>query len=53
VAEILGIPYEHWMQAGLFPIAHTIGTDFRRPPRRPAADFTSWNDFRTRGATPA
>jgi nitroreductase len=56
VAELLGIPYEHWMQAGLFPIAHTIGTDFRRPPRRPAAEFMSWNDFRTRGnrgATPA
>ncbi len=53
MAELLGIPYEHWMQAGLFPIAHTIGTDFRRPPRRPAVEFTSWNEFRARGAAPS
>jgi nitroreductase len=45
VAELLGIPYEHWMQAGLFPVAHTIGTEFRRPPRRPAAELMNWNGF--------
>ncbi|MFA5883312.1 MAG: nitroreductase family protein [Acidimicrobiia bacterium] len=45
VAEVLGVPFEHWMQAGLFPVAHTIGTDFRPTPRRPAAEFVRWNGF--------
>ncbi len=45
VAEVLGIPYEHWMQAGLFPVAYTIGTDFRRPPREPAERYVRWNSF--------
>ncbi len=45
VAEVLGIPYERWMQVGLFPIAHTIGTQFRPTPRRPAVEVMSWNGF--------
>jgi hypothetical protein len=28
VADVLGVPFEQWMQVGLFPVAHTIGTDF-------------------------
>ena len=47
VAEVLGIPYEEWMQVGLFPIAHTIGTDFRITPRKPAEELTRWNQFRS------
>jgi nitroreductase len=34
VAEILGIP-ENYTQVGLFPIAYTIGTDFKRAKRLP------------------
>lgn len=49
VADVLGIPYDDWMQAGLFPIAHTIGTDFRPTPRRPAAEVLRWNAFSSRG----
>ena len=45
VAEVLGVPYERWMQAGLFPVAHTIGTDFRATPRQPGAEFVRWNGF--------
>lgn len=45
VADVLGIPYEKWMQVGLFPVAHTIGTDFRVTPRRPASELTRWNEF--------
>jgi len=45
VADVLGVPYDQWMQAGLFPIAHTVGTDFRPTPRRPAADVMTWNTF--------
>ncbi len=44
-AELLGIPYERYSQAGLFPIAYTEGTDFKLAKRLPAADvchFDSW-----------
>jgi nitroreductase/ketosteroid isomerase-like protein len=45
VAEVLGVPYDKWMQVGLFPIAHTIGTDFKPTSRRPAAELLRWNGF--------
>ena len=38
VAELLGIPFEQYSQAGLFPIAYTQGTDFK--PAKPAAGDT-------------
>ena len=34
-AELLGIPYDEFTQAGLFPIAYTIGTDFKPAKRLP------------------
>jgi nitroreductase len=34
-AELLGIPYDRVMQAGLIPVAYTIGTEFKAGPRRP------------------
>ncbi|BDZ63946.1 nitroreductase family protein [Agromyces mangrovi Wang et al. 2018] len=43
VAELLGIPFERVTQAGLFPIAYTIGTDFRPARRRPLADVLHWD----------
>lgn len=46
VADVLGVPYQRWMQAGLFPVAYTLGTEFRPTPRRPAEDFMRWNSFR-------
>ena len=46
VADVLGVDYSTWMQAGLFPIAHTVGTDFRATPRRPAAEVIQWNSSR-------
>ncbi len=49
VAELLGIPYEKWMQVGLFPVAYTKGTDFRITPRKPAAEVTAWNDYASEG----
>jgi nitroreductase/ketosteroid isomerase-like protein len=48
VADLLDIPFENWMQAGLFPVAHTVGTDFRPTPRKPAAEVLRWNGFRGR-----
>jgi hypothetical protein len=42
-AEVLGIPFEEYSQGGLFPIAYTKGTDFRRAKRLPAEEFAHWN----------
>jgi nitroreductase len=41
-AEVLGIPYDRYTQGGLFPIAYTIGTDFRPAPRRPLSEIIHW-----------
>ena len=44
-AELLGIPFGQYAQGGLFPIAYTKGTDFRKVQRLPAADLTHWNSW--------
>ena len=44
-AELLGIPYEHYMQVGLFPIAYTVGTDFKPGYRKPLEETVGWNAF--------
>jgi nitroreductase len=44
-AEILGIPFDKYSQGGLFPIAYTKGTDFRRAKRLPAEQFAHWNTW--------
>ena len=45
VAELLGIPHDVWMQTGMFPVAYTVGTDFRRAHRKPVAEVVGWNRF--------
>jgi nitroreductase len=37
VAEVVGIPYDSVQQVCLFPLAHTVGTDFK-PAARPEPD---------------
>jgi nitroreductase len=44
VAELLGIP-DHVTQAALFPVAYTIGTEFKPAKRPPAETITSWNTW--------
>jgi nitroreductase len=44
-AELLGIPHEEYSQAGLFPIAHTIGTDFKPASRLRAAELAHWDQW--------
>ncbi|SPM36606.1 Nitroreductase [Mycobacterium rhizamassiliense] len=44
VAELLGIP-ETVTQAALFPVAYTIGTDFRPAKRPPAESITYWDGW--------
>jgi nitroreductase len=43
-AELLGIP-EEVTQVGLFPVAYTLGTDFKVANRQPAEDVTHWNTW--------
>jgi nitroreductase len=45
VAELLGIPFDRYTQAGLFPIAYTRGTDFKPAARRPPADIVHWDTW--------
>lgn len=45
IAAILGIPWEDYTQVGMFPIAYTLGTDFRKAPRKPVAEVMSYNRF--------
>ncbi|HEY7051253.1 MAG TPA: nitroreductase family protein [Mycobacterium sp.] len=44
VADVLGIP-QTVTQAALFPVAYTIGTDFRPAARPPAETITYWNTW--------
>lgn len=44
MAELLGIP-DGQRQAGLFPIAHTLGTDFRPADRSASEDRIFWNGW--------
>ena len=45
MADLLGIPFDSVTQAGLFPVAYTLGTDFRPGERDPIADDTHWNGW--------
>jgi nitroreductase len=45
IAELLGIPYEQYMQVALIPVAYTKGTDFKpayRPPVSTVMHFDTW-----------
>jgi nitroreductase len=42
-ADVLGIPYEEIMQVALIPVAHTIGTEFKRGPRLPLESIVHWD----------
>ncbi|OBG35022.1 nitroreductase [Mycobacterium alsense] len=44
VAELLGIPPTA-TQAALFPVAYTVGTDFRPASRPPAETITFWDTW--------
>jgi len=45
MAERLDIPFDRYQQVGLFPIAYTIGTDFKPAWRKPLSEVVSWNRF--------
>jgi nitroreductase len=43
VANILGLPYPDVTQCGLFPVAYSVGTEFKRAQRVPAAEVIHWD----------
>ena len=45
IAALLGIPFEEYTQVGMFPIAYTIGTDFRKAWRKPVGEVLRYNRF--------
>ena len=44
-AELLGIPYDRYTQAGLMPVAYTKGTDFKPAPRLPLDTVVHWETW--------
>ena len=44
-ADILGIPFDKYSQAGLFPIAYTKGTDFKPASRLPMDRIVHWETW--------
>jgi nitroreductase len=45
ICDLLGIPAGEYTQVGLFPVAYTLGTDFRKAWRKPVEEVVSWNRF--------
>ena len=45
IAALLGIPFDAYTQVGLFPIAYTIGTEFKKAWRKPVSEVLSYNRF--------
>jgi nitroreductase len=44
-AELLGIPSGEYMQAGLIPVAYTLGTRFSPAPKQPLDSVLHWNHW--------
>ena len=44
-AELLGIPFDEVTQAGLFPVAYTVGTDFKPAKRLPLEPIVHWDQW--------
>jgi len=44
-AEVLGIPYARCAQAGLIPVAYTVGTDFKPGPRKSLEEIVHWDQW--------
>jgi len=45
IADLLGIPFDSYTMVGMFPIAYTIGTDFKRAWRKPVSEVLTYNRF--------
>ena len=45
MAELLSVPAGRYTQVGLFPIAYTLGTNFKPAYRKPIREVLGWNGF--------
>jgi nitroreductase len=45
VAALLGMPHDGYTQIGMFPVAYTIGTDFKPAARLDPAGVIHWNSW--------
>jgi hypothetical protein len=45
MAELLDIPYDQVTQAGLFPVAYTLGTTFKPANRSLSEQHVRWNHW--------
>ena len=45
VGEVLGVPADQYTHVGLFPVAYTIGTDFKPAPRVDLSSLIHWNNW--------
>ena len=45
VAELLGVPHDSYTQIGMFPVAYTIGTDFKPAARLDPSSVIHWNSW--------
>jgi len=45
VAELLGVAHDTYTQVGMFPVAYTIGTDFKPAARVDPTSVTHWNSW--------
>jgi nitroreductase len=45
MAEVLGVPFDDYAQGGLFPVAYTIGTDFKPADRKDLDGMVHWNQW--------
>ena len=45
VAELLGVDHTKYTQVGMFPIAYTLGTDFKPAPRLDTDTVIHWNEW--------
>jgi nitroreductase len=44
-ADLLGIPFDEYTQGGLFPVAYTVGTNFKPANRLSAEQLTHWDTW--------
>ena len=44
-ADLLGIPFDTVTQGGLFPVAYTLGTDFKLAKRLPVSEVIHWDQW--------
>ena len=45
MAELLGVGHQRYTQIGMFPVAYTLGTDFKPAPRLDPSSVIHWNPW--------